>query len=76
MPVRADKNKTKQRPYKERDAEDHTPPRLPREERTFRFEQISRCRAIQNYRPLDSIPTGYFFLGLRLHVNTSSGARC
>jgi hypothetical protein len=43
MPMGTDKNKTKQCPYKERGPEDHTPPRLRTGERSFRFEQISRC---------------------------------
>ena len=33
MPMGTDKNKTKQRPYKQRDPADHTPPRLRTEER-------------------------------------------
>jgi len=71
MPMRTDKNKTKQCPYEERGPEEHTPPRLHTEERSFRFE-TSRCRAIQNYRPLDSISLDHFFLRLRSHVNTST----
>ncbi len=68
MPMGTNKNKTKQCPYEERGAEDHTPPGLRTEGRSFRFEQTSRCRAIQNYRPLDSISSGHFLLRLRLHV--------
>jgi hypothetical protein len=71
MPMETDKNKTKHSPYKERDPEDHGPPRLRTEERSFRFELTSRCRAIQNYRPVDSISPGHFFLHLGLHLNTS-----
>ena len=74
MPMGTDKNKTKQRPDEQGDPQDPTPPRLPAEGGSFRFEQASRCRAIQNYRPLDSISPGHFFLRLRLHVNTST--RC
>lgn len=74
MPMGTDKNKTKRCPYKERDPENHSPPRFRTEERSFLFELTSRCRAIQNYRPLDSISPGHFFLPLRLHVNTST--RC
>jgi hypothetical protein len=74
MPMETDKNKTKHRPYKERDPEDHRPPRLRMEERSFRFELTSCCRAIQNYRTLDSISPGHFFLRLRLHLNTPT--RC
>jgi hypothetical protein len=70
MQMGADKNKTKQCPKKERGPQDHTPPRLRREEESFRIEQTFRSRAIQNYRPLDSIYSGHFFLRLRLHVST------
>jgi hypothetical protein len=74
MQMGTDKNKTKQRPEKEEwGPEDYAPPRLRTEERSFRFEQASRCRATQNYRPLDSICSGYFFLRLRLHVSASIG---
>jgi hypothetical protein len=73
MPMRTDKNKTKQCPQKERRAKDHIPPRLRTVERLFGFELTSRCRAIQNDRPLDSIGSGHSFLRLRLHVNTSTG---
>jgi len=74
MPVGTEKNKTKQCPQKERGSEDHTPPRLRTEERSFHCGQTARgCQAIQNYRPLDSICSGHFFLQLRLHVNTFDG---
>jgi hypothetical protein len=73
MPVGAEKNKTKQCPYKQRGAEDHTPPGLGTQERSFRFEQISRSFPIQNYRPVDSIRLRQFFLRLRLHVSTRTG---
>jgi hypothetical protein len=73
MPVGAEKNKTKQCPYKQRGAEDHTPPRLGTEERPFRFEQISRSFPIQNYRPVDPIRLSQLFLRLRLHVSTRTG---
>jgi|GraSoiStandDraft_53_1057289.scaffolds.fasta_scaffold1554685_2 hypothetical protein len=73
MPMGTDKNKTEQCPYKERGPEDHTPPQLRTEERSLRFEQTSLCRAIQNYRPVDSIHSGQFFLRLRLHVSTTTG---
>lgn len=74
MPMETDKNKTKQRPQKERDPEDHTPPRLRREQRPFGFGQISPGRAIQDYRPFDSKCSGHFFLRLpRLHASTSTG---
>jgi hypothetical protein len=73
MPMGTEKNKTKQCPQKqERDTEDHTPPRLRTKERPVRFEQTSRFRAIQNYRPVDSICSGHFFLRLRLHVSAST----
>jgi hypothetical protein len=73
MPMETEKNKTKQCPQKqERDAEDHTPPRLCTEERSFRLEQISRRWPIQNYRPVDSIRLSQFFLRLRLHVSTTT----
>jgi len=71
MPMETDKNKTKHCPHKERDPEDHHPPRLRTEERSFRLELTSRCRAIQNYRTFDSVSPGDFFLRLRLHLNTS-----
>jgi hypothetical protein len=74
MPVGAEKNETKQCPYKQWSAEDHTPPRLGTEERSFRFEQISRFFSIQNYGPVDSIRLSQFFLRLRLHVSTRT--RC
>ena len=74
MPVGAEKNETKQCPYKQRGAEDHTPPRLGTEERSFRFEPISRSIPIQNYRPVDSICSSQFFLRLRLHAST--GTEC
>jgi hypothetical protein len=73
MPMGTDKNKTKQCPYKERGPEDHTPPQLRTEERSFRFEQTFRCWPIQNYRPVDSIRSSHFFLRLRLHVSTTTG---
>jgi hypothetical protein len=73
MPVRAEKNQTKQCPYKQRSAEDHTPPRLGAEERSFRFEKISRSFPIQNDRPVDPIRLNQFFLRLRLHVSTRTG---
>jgi hypothetical protein len=71
MPMETDKNKTKHCPYKERDPENHRPPRLRTDERSFRLELTSRCRAIQNNRTLDSVSPGHFFLPLRLHVNSS-----
>jgi hypothetical protein len=74
MPVGAEKNETKQCPYKQGSAEDHTPPRLGTQERSFRFEQISRFFPIQDYRPVDSIRLSQFFLRLRLHVSTRT--RC
>ena len=46
---------------------------LRREERSVRFEQSSRCRAIQNYRSFDSICLGHSFLRLRLHVIALTG---
>jgi hypothetical protein len=64
MSMQTDENKTKHCPYKERDPEDHRPPRLPTEERSFRLELTSRCGAIQNDRPLDSVTSGHFFLRL------------
>jgi hypothetical protein len=70
MPVGAEKNKTKQCPYQERGAEDHTPPRLGTEERSFRFEEISRSFPIQNYGPVDSIRLSRFSLRMRSHVST------
>ncbi len=71
MPMGTDKNKTKQCPQKERGPEDHTPPRLRTEERSFHYGQTScGCQAIQNYRPLNSICPGHLFLRLRLHVST------
>jgi hypothetical protein len=73
MPMGTDKNKMKHCPHKERGPEDHRPPRLRMEERSFRFELTSRGRAIQHYRPLDSVSLGHFFLRLRLHMNTSTG---
>jgi len=72
MPMKTDKNKTKQCPQKERDPEDHVPPRLRTEERPLGFELTSRCGAIQDDRPFDSDCSGRFFLRLRLHVNTST----
>ena len=71
MPVGTDKNKTQQRAQKERGPEDQNPPRLRTEERSLRLEEISSWRAIQNYRPLDSICPSHFFLRLRLHVSIS-----
>lgn len=73
MPMMTDENKTKQRPQKDRDREDHIPPRLSTGERPLGFELISRCRAIQDDRPLDSVCSGHLFLRLRSHVNTSAG---
>ena len=67
MPVGTDKNKTKQCPQKEHGPEDHAPPRLRTRERSFLFEQTYCCRAIQNYRPLDSICAGHLFQRQRLH---------
>jgi len=64
MPMETDKNKTKHCPYKERDPEDHRPPRLRTEERSFRLELTSRCRTIQNDGPLDSVSSSHFFLRL------------
>lgn len=72
MPMKTDKNKTKQCPQKERNSENHIPPRLATDERPLCIELTSRCRAIQNDRPLDSVCSGHFFLRLRLHVNTSA----
>jgi len=68
-----DKDKTKQCPEKEGCPEGRTPPWLRTGERSFRFGHTSRCRAIQDYGPLDSICWGHFFLRLRLHVSTTSG---
>jgi hypothetical protein len=73
MPVGAEKNKTKQCPYKQRGAEDQTPPRLGTEERPFRFEQISRSFPIQNYRPVDPIRLSHLFLRLMSHVSARTG---
>jgi hypothetical protein len=72
MPMMANENKTKQRPQKERDREDHIPPRLRTEKRRLGFELTSCCRAIQDDRPLDSVCSGHLFLRLRLHVNTTA----
>ena len=66
MQMGTDKNKTKQSPQKERGPEDHTPPRLRREERSFRHKRTSRWRAIHNYRPLDSIYSGHFFFSVEV----------
>jgi hypothetical protein len=71
--MKTDKNKTKQCPQKERDREDHIPPRLCTEVRPLGFELTTRCRAIQDYRPLDSVCSGHLFLRLRLHMNTTAG---
>jgi hypothetical protein len=70
MQMGTDINKTKQCPEKERGFEHLIPPRLHTERRVFRFRQISRRRAIENYRPFDSISLGHFSLQLRLHVST------
>jgi hypothetical protein len=45
MPMRTDKNKTKQCPEKERDPEDQIPPRLATAERPLWFDLASCCRA-------------------------------
>jgi hypothetical protein len=74
MPMMTDENKTKQCAQKERDREDHIPPRLRTENRRLGFELTSCCRAIQDDRPLDPVCSGHFFLQLRSHANTS--ARC
>jgi hypothetical protein len=73
MPMMTDENETKQCPQKERDREDHIPPRLCTGERRLGFELTSCCRAIKDDRPLDSVCSGHFFLRLRLHVNTTAG---
>jgi hypothetical protein len=71
--MKTDKNETKQCPQKERYREDHIPPRLRTGERLLGFELTTRCRAIKDDRPLDSVCSGHLFLRLRLHVNTTAG---
>jgi hypothetical protein len=72
MPMKTDENKTKQCPQKERDPEDHIPPRTSTGQRRLGFELTSGCRAIQDDRTSDSVSPGHLFLRLRSHVNTSS----
>ena len=71
MSMGTDKNKTKQSPQKEHGPEDHTPPRLRTEGRSFRREQTSRCRGIQTQDPsIDML--GPLFFRLRFsceHLN-------
>jgi len=73
MPMGTYKDKTQQCPYKERYPQDHIPPRFRSGKRSFRSELAFRCRTIQNYRPVDSVRAGHFFLLLRLHGSTTSG---
>ncbi len=73
MPMATHKSKTNQCPQIERGPYDRAPPWFRARERSFRFEHASRCRAIQNDSPLDSICSGRFFLPLRLHVSTTTG---
>jgi hypothetical protein len=73
VPMVTRNSKTHQRPEKQRDSEDHAPPRLRSRRRALRFQHSSRRRAIQNDRSLDPVCPSHFFLPLILHVRASTG---